>query len=559
MSSLPDEPYYPPELLGDPVLFDWIAIKDALGRIARAAVGAVQSAVFWLVLIQVDAAILLANLLLPYRSAPVHGRAHGVVDGDGVSRRRRRVHYISHRRSRVAVGAGGAAAAAATGSEIVSHSFSPLQPPRIWHAPFSFLLCQLAFFFGATDGRGPEWLRWWSAWSGIGWRGDWGLADWPKEWDLRSPCPPLNALANHGILPLDGRGIRPHQLASAVMHTFNLSPTLALALTWTAEPLWRHRGEFDLSDLCAHNVVERDASLLRPDVNSVEQKKDDQAQEHSWPGLVDALLPTSESELLREAKAAGAQAGGWDGPKATAYQVPHLSLANLADAIAARRLQCAASDGQYSLRLGQKVHASFKTALLHGLLGGKISDLRRFVGGTQYVDVDLASSDQGARSAEGEVQYLSGLEHIPSGWQPASTACFGMTLLEALWRGIKVELAVGDTAVPRKVGWKSPEDVLGGGRSSSRRRDRDMAGYSVPAKQRRTWPPRPVAVQAQAETEAEAQFPSSESTLGGAPYGQAAGAAAAPERELERPRTVSFDVGGASEAVEPAQPQSAEP
>jgi hypothetical protein len=50
--------------------------------------------------------------------------------------------------------------------------------------------------------------------------------------DLRS------ALANHGILPRNGRHISPSQLASALCYAYNLSPTLANQLALPFEPLW---------------------------------------------------------------------------------------------------------------------------------------------------------------------------------------------------------------------------------------------------------------------------------------------------------------------------------
>lgn len=47
-----------------------------------------------------------------------------------------------------------------------------------------------------------------------------------------------SALANHGILPRNGRHISPSQLASALCYAYNLSPTLANQLALPFEPLW---------------------------------------------------------------------------------------------------------------------------------------------------------------------------------------------------------------------------------------------------------------------------------------------------------------------------------
>ena len=52
------------------------------------------------------------------------------------------------------------------------------------------------------------------------------------------PCLVRSALANHGILPHNGRHISPSQLASRLCYAYNLSPTLANQLALPFEPLW---------------------------------------------------------------------------------------------------------------------------------------------------------------------------------------------------------------------------------------------------------------------------------------------------------------------------------
>ncbi|KAJ5917229.1 hypothetical protein N7466_010783 [Penicillium verhagenii] len=67
--------------------------------------------------------------------------------------------------------------------------------------------------------------------------------NWPKYippvqgLDSRSPCPGLNTLANHDILPHDGKRITYKQLSSAIQHAYNLAPTLADQLTASAAVL----------------------------------------------------------------------------------------------------------------------------------------------------------------------------------------------------------------------------------------------------------------------------------------------------------------------------------
>lgn len=118
--------------------------------------------------------------------------------------------------------------------------------------------------------------------------------------DLRSPCPAINALANHGYLPRDGRNVRAPEflkgmdqlglsslLGSLFTHPIFLekkSATLAKASSWwsiIANPYahvfapfgLRQPGQKDsdgvaclnLDDLAAHNVIEHDISLTRLD------------------------------------------------------------------------------------------------------------------------------------------------------------------------------------------------------------------------------------------------------------------------------------------------------
>ncbi|EIN08073.1 Cloroperoxidase [Punctularia strigosozonata HHB-11173 SS5] len=87
-----------------------------------------------------------------------------------------------------------------------------------------------------------------------------------KDGDVRSPCPALNTMANHGYLPHNGKDIGPVQLISGLMRCFGLSFFLATFLTCGSMLLigqWRF---LSLYDYCRHNGVEHAASLAHPDV-----------------------------------------------------------------------------------------------------------------------------------------------------------------------------------------------------------------------------------------------------------------------------------------------------
>lgn len=65
----------------------------------------------------------------------------------------------------------------------------------------------------------------------------------PRRADLSpfSALAPSLAVANHGIIPRDGRHITPVQLAAAVHNTYNLSPTLSIQLLAAFYPFYLQR------------------------------------------------------------------------------------------------------------------------------------------------------------------------------------------------------------------------------------------------------------------------------------------------------------------------------
>jgi hypothetical protein len=83
----------------------------------------------------------------------------------------------------------------------------------------------------------------------------------------RSPCPWLNALANHGFLPRNGRSITRELLEVGFSDSFNFAPgsleaPTAAALTTASNA----DGSFNLIDTLKHNVaLEHDGSLSRND------------------------------------------------------------------------------------------------------------------------------------------------------------------------------------------------------------------------------------------------------------------------------------------------------
>ncbi|CEG62946.1 hypothetical protein RMATCC62417_00174 [Rhizopus microsporus] len=100
-----------------------------------------------------------------------------------------------------------------------------------------------------------------------------------KETDLRSPCPMLNTLANHGFLPRDGRKMTPKELYEALM-LVGLQPSSSVAflafLYITYNPPNPNRPflsqftpapSIDLHRLTLSNLLEHDVSLSRHDLS----------------------------------------------------------------------------------------------------------------------------------------------------------------------------------------------------------------------------------------------------------------------------------------------------
>ncbi|EJF59901.1 Cloroperoxidase [Dichomitus squalens LYAD-421 SS1] len=87
--------------------------------------------------------------------------------------------------------------------------------------------------------------------------------------DSRSPCPALNALANHGYLPHDGCNLTASQLVSVLRAKYKISWILAALLSYGGVALCGHRDgwswKLDLHELAKHDVIEHNGSLVHDD------------------------------------------------------------------------------------------------------------------------------------------------------------------------------------------------------------------------------------------------------------------------------------------------------
>ncbi|CAK4032758.1 related to chloroperoxidase [Lecanosticta acicola] len=91
----------------------------------------------------------------------------------------------------------------------------------------------------------------------------------PGAGDVRSPCPGLNSLANHGFIPHDGKNMTLDTIIQGLADGMNIDAPFASFLFAggsLAAPDNRQLQSFDLNDLDQHNFpIEHDASLSRQD------------------------------------------------------------------------------------------------------------------------------------------------------------------------------------------------------------------------------------------------------------------------------------------------------
>lgn len=90
----------------------------------------------------------------------------------------------------------------------------------------------------------------------------------PGTTDVRSPCPGLNTLSNHGILPRSGKNLTVAMLNTALLDGYNVGNDFSTVIgafgsLSSKRPL---SGTFDLDNLDLHDLIEHDSSLSRNDI-----------------------------------------------------------------------------------------------------------------------------------------------------------------------------------------------------------------------------------------------------------------------------------------------------
>jgi len=135
----------------------------------------------------------------------------------------------------------------------------------------------------------------------------------PQDGDVRSPCPALNTLANHGYLPHDGKQLDAATLIHALKEGYGLSGALADVLAYGGVALLGQRGKFSLNDLARHNRIEHNASLVHDDAKgrdeyapiAADKKLIEEFLDHIKDGKVVTVEDVARARVWRESQCAG--------------------------------------------------------------------------------------------------------------------------------------------------------------------------------------------------------------------------------------------------------------
>ncbi|KAA1468985.1 Cloroperoxidase [Dentipellis sp. KUC8613] len=206
-----------------------------------------------------------------------------------------------------------------------------------------------------------------------GFGGSWPEYVPPKAGDSRCSCPALNAMANHGIIPHDGRNISFRHVTSQIHATYNFSPTFCIFTSrYIAQILGRSflNDKFDLEDIDVHNGIEHDASLTREDMHITTSQASP-----SLP-LVETLIASATGPPLRGYHSAN---GAATGAKLDDNLDRTLTLGDLARLSTKRRAEAAKTNSQFSMSTIHKIFGSSNSSTLLTIFGGHLPTINTFL------------------------------------------------------------------------------------------------------------------------------------------------------------------------------------
>jgi len=214
----------------------------------------------------------------------------------------------------------------------------------------------------------------------------------PNADDSRSACPALNALANHGILPHDGKNIRFNELSGKVDAAFNTAPSISSFVTNLAVRMLKKNYKtdtFDLADLDLHNGIEHDASLTREDT---------------------ALIPDQSKPHVPFIKELLESASGGDKHGKT------LRRKDISAYSTKRRVDSRATNSNFSLDFFHKLIGSLNASFFLTIFGGRVDDL-------QTILIE---------------------ERIPEGWESRVRSRKGTTVTGSIFKVLRIEGGINE-------------------------------------------------------------------------------------------------------------------
>ncbi|KAG6810652.1 hypothetical protein H0H92_010915 [Tricholoma furcatifolium] len=231
----------------------------------------------------------------------------------------------------------------------------------------------------------------------------------PKEGDSRCCCPALNAMANHGILPRDGKNIPFKEATDLVISTFNFSPSFSyFTSNYAANVLNKNHNTdtFNLAELNLHNGIEHDASLVHQHILTTQLKGRDLYFEPN-PAVIHVPFV---KELLESAT-------GKDADGNLLLTIPDISLI-----LSKRRAQGRAENPEFSL---DAIHRTFGSAKY--VLSLPYLKNRRMMSHAFHRSAATFLTIFGGRVKDLETILLE--ERLPEGWESRIRETKGLTLI----------------------------------------------------------------------------------------------------------------------------------
>ncbi|KAK0484949.1 Chloroperoxidase [Armillaria novae-zelandiae] len=215
--------------------------------------------------------------------------------------------------------------------------------------------------------------------------GSWPEYIAPKEGDSRCSCPALNALANHGILPHDGRNIPLQELSRVVRAAYNFSPSFCYFVPLTCARML---------DKNYHKASIYPTLIYTTPLNTMRRSRD----RYHEPNQGTPYIPYIK-ELL--ASSSGRASDG----------STLLTPDDLARFSAKRRTEAASANPEFSLAFKHKIVGSSNSSTMLTIMGGRVQDLESFL-----------------------IE-----ERIPDGWESRILSKKGLTFLAFNQTVLKVE------------------------------------------------------------------------------------------------------------------------